>query len=156
MKKNVATIVQETLTSVVDDLGYELYEVEYAKKQNGMNLTLYIISKDGSPINLQDCEKVHRVVDKILDDINPTDDASYYLNVSSVGLEKPLKTLKDFKRCLGKQIEIKLFTSIDNKKDYAGKLVDFDKDIIIVELQGGQQITVPQKNLALCKLHIDF
>ena len=156
MKKNVASIVQENLTSVVDDLGYELYEVEYAKKQNGMNLTLYIVSKDGSTINLQDCEKVHRVVDSLLDDLNPTDDAPYYLNVSSVGLDRPLKDERDYKRCLNKDVEVKLFTQIDDKKQFIGTLVDFDKDCIVVKLQSGQQIVIPQKNIAVCKLYIDF
>ena len=156
MKKNIATIVKENLTNAVDSLGYELYDVEYAKKQNGMNLTLYIVSKDGSTINLQDCEKVHRFVDGMLDDLNPTDDAPYYLNVSSVGLDRPLKDERDYKRCLNKDVEVKLFTQIDDKKQFIGTLVDFDKDCIVVKLQSGQQISIPQKNIAVCKLYIDF
>lgn len=135
-------------------MGYELYEVEYSKKQNGMNLTLFI-TKGEESITLADCEKVHKMADLELDVLNPTNDAPYYLNVSSVGLDKPLRTDKDFVRAMGKEVEIKLFTPFMSKKEYEGNLSSFDEENITIESDGTTAV-LPRKNVALCKFHIDF
>lgn len=153
--RNIAKIVEEKLSSIIDEMGYNLYEVEYIKKQNGMNLTLFIQNKSGQ-ITLQDCEKVHRAVDPILDEINPTDDEPYYLNVSSIGLDKPLTSSKDYERCLNKMIEIKFFVPQENKKKILiAKLNSYDSNNLYVEEDGNEK-TIPLKDIAVCKLHIEF
>ena len=153
--RNIAKIVEEKLSSIIDEMGYNLYEVEYIKKQNGMNLTLSIQNKSGQ-ITLQDCEKVHRAVDPILDEINPTDDEPYYLNVSSIGLDKPLTSSKDYERCLNKMIEIKFFVPQENKKKILiAKLNSYDSNNLYVEEDGNEK-TIPLKDIAVCKLHIEF
>ena len=154
MKENVASIVSKALSPKIADMGYELYEVEYSKKQNGMNLTLFI-TKGEESITLADCEKVHKMADLELDVLNPTNDAPYYLNVSSVGLDKPLRTDKDFVRAMGKAVEIKLFTPFMSKKEYEGNLSSFDEENITIESDGTTAV-LPRKNVALCKFHIDF
>ena len=63
LKQNIATVVQNALSEVVASVGCELYDVEYAKKQNGMNLTLFIVCKDRI-VTIDDCERVHKVVDR--------------------------------------------------------------------------------------------
>ena len=153
--KNIASNVFNSLSSVINALGYELYDVEYAKKQNGMNLTLYIQNKNDQPITLQDCEKVHHVVDKVLDEINPTNDKPYYLNVSSIGIDRPLKIDKDFNRCLNKMVEVKLFTLFFGKKDFVGKLISFDSNNITLQI-GNEVLTFLRKDIALCKLYVEF
>ena len=86
---NIAESVQEYLSDMVKDLGYELVEVEYVKKQNGMNLTLFIDSKNG--INLEDCETVHLKADVMLDELDPTNGAPYTCNIERlVGKENVL------------------------------------------------------------------
>lgn len=155
MKKNIAKQVEEYLAPKIDSLGYELYEVEYAKKQNGMNLTLFIESKTGD-VTLKDCEKVHRVVDKLLDELNPTGDMPYYLNVSSIGLDKPLTSEKDYIRCAGKMVDIKFFVPFGvYGKSLTGVLIGHDSNNLRVE-ERGENISIPLKNIASCKLHIDF
>ena len=154
MQGKTATIVEENLTKVIEDLGYELYEVEFVKKQNGMNLTLYIVSPD-HPITLKDCELVHRTVDPILDNLDPTNGVSYYLNVSSVGLDKPLKTDKDFKRCLNTEIVVKQFTTKDNvNKEIVGILKSFDAEKIVVEAEDNTSTAIFRQNIALCKPNV--
>jgi len=155
LKQNISTIVQEFLERPIADLGYELYDVEYSKKTNGMNLTIYITSPNG-PITLEDCEKVHRMVDPLLDELNPTADMPYYLNVSSVGLDRPIKTDKDYKRALGQIVEIKLFTQVGDKKQYKGKLISFDESKATIEIEKGNTLDLLKKNIALCKIYIDF
>lgn len=88
MPNNIAVQVEEKLTPIILNLGYELVDVEYSKKHSGSSLTVYIASATG--ISLDDCEKVHRAIDPILDELNPTGEEPYTLNVSSPGLDRPL------------------------------------------------------------------
>ena len=96
MAGKVKSICEENLTQIIEDLGYELVEIEYIKKADGMNLTFYIDNTDG--IKIEDCEKVSRTIDPILEELNPTDDVPYILNVSSPGLDRPIKTDRDLQR----------------------------------------------------------
>lgn len=152
MQGKTASVVENALKETIQNLGFDLYEVEYVKKQNGMNLTLFITNKN-RPITIEDCELVHRTVDPILDEVNPTGDASYYLNVSSVGLDRPLKTDKDFNRCLNKEVVVKLYSG--TQKELVGVIQSFtDKDLIL--LISGNEVLVPRQNIALCKQNITF
>ena len=116
----VADNVYSFLKPIVDNLGYELVEVSYEKKENGMNLTVYIDKQGG--ITIEDCEKVHHAIDEPLDELNPTDDKSYTLNVSSLGVDRPFKTDRDFEKNIGKEVEVNLFKQVDRKKHYEGVL----------------------------------
>lgn len=152
MQGKTASVVENALKETIQNLGFELYEVEYVKKQNGMNLTLFITNKD-RPITIEDCELVHRTVDPILDEVNPTGDASYYLNVSSVGLDRPLKTDKDFNRCLNKEVIVKLYSGA--QKEFVGTIDSFtDKDLVLNV--NGVSTSISRQNIALCKQNITF
>lgn len=153
MSSKVCDIVIKELTPVIDALGYELVDAEYAKKVNGMNLTLFIFKPDG--ITITDCEKVHRTVDPLLDEINPTNDSPYILNVSSLGLDRPFKTQRDYERYMGKDIVIKLYVPIDKNKQFVGELkaVD-DKEVTI--LVKGQPMTIQKEKIAVAEPHINF
>ena len=145
--------VQSALEGVVRDLGYELYDVEYQKKQNGMNLTLFITAK--APITIDDCEVVHRAVDGILDELNPTQNAPYHLNVSSIGLDRPIKTDRDFARTLGSEVEVKLYVAVQNQKKFVGKITNFNSDFVTLVV-GSTNVQISRKNIASCKLFIKF
>lgn len=130
MPSKVEIEVTKAVQELIENLGYELVEVDYSKKHNGMNLTLFIHSQCGISIN--DCEKVHRAVDGILDELDPTNGAKYILNVSSLGLDRPIKTLSDFNRNLNKEITVKFYAPFNGVKEIAGKLVGFtEKDFDI-------------------------
>lgn len=144
--------VRALLESHVESMGYELYDVEYAKEAEGFVLTLYIDSPNG--ITLDDCEKVSRAVDPILDEHDPIKEA-YYLSVSSVGLDRPFKIDRDYERNLGKDIDIKLYAPINGKKTLTAKLVSFDGDNITVGHDKKTDV-IPRKSLAQVRLHIDF
>lgn len=125
MPKTVVEIVFEFIKPYAESLGIELVEVEYAKKQNGMNLTLFI-DKDGG-VTLDDCERLHRLVDEPLDDLDPISE-SYTLNVSSLGLDRPLKTDRDFQKNIDKEIIVKLYSSVNGRKRFEGFLLSFDEN----------------------------
>ena len=125
-------LCEEHIVPKIQELGYDVVEVEYAKKVDGMNLTFTIDSENG--INLDDCEKVHKMVDALLDELNPTGDSTYILNVSSVGLDRPVKNQKDFLRNKGKLVEVKMFKPFENKKSFIGTLEEFSDEKVSIKI----------------------
>ena len=148
----IADSVRVLLEKPIESLGYELYDVDYLKEPEGYVLTLYIDSPVS--ITLDDCEKVSRFVDPLLDehDIIPQ---AYYLSVSSIGLDRPFRLDRDFQRNIGSDVDIKLYAPIDGSKSITCRLEEFDADTITVLYKGDLKI-IPRKALALVRLHIDF
>ena len=107
--ETVDAIVRKT----VEALGFELCDVEFAKESGNWVLTLFINREGG--VTIDDCEAVSHAVDPILDEADPIPQ-SYYLSVSSLGLDRPLKKAADFQRNLGKQIEVEVYAELENKK----------------------------------------
>ncbi|UKI13828.1 MAG: hypothetical protein L6V85_06575 [Clostridiales bacterium] len=103
MKQEVLKI-KEKIAPVVEGLGYELVDVK-TSVQYGTDTVTVVIFKEGD-MGLDDCEKVHNAVDALFDEINPFGDKSYNLEVSSMGLDWPLKTADDFRRRKGQELEI--------------------------------------------------
>ncbi|MCE5235941.1 MAG: ribosome maturation factor RimP [Clostridiaceae bacterium] len=138
---------------LVASLGYELDEVEFKKEQGNWVLTLYL---DGeNPITLGDCEKVSRAVEPILDEADPIEQA-YYLSVSSIGLDRPLKKDKDFARNVGKALDVRLYAPIDKKKEYTGTLLSFDEESFTLKLKAGAELKIKRKDASSVKPHLDF
>ena len=149
----VKQICEEKLADVFQELGYELVDVEYVKEGSGMSL-IFTIDKDGG-VNIDDCEMVSKKIDPILDEINPTDDKPYTLVVSSPGLDRPLKTDRDLKRGLGKEVDLNLFSKIDGKKTFKGVLECFDEKVVTLDVDGQKQ-TFDREKVASIKLVIKF
>ena len=145
MAGKVKSICEEKVAPVIEELGYEVVEVEYAKKIDGMNLTFFIDNEKG--IQVEDCEKVSKAIDGLLEELNPTDDQPYILNVSSPGIDRPLKTERDFARNIGKEIEITLFSKLDGKKKFVGVLQNYDEKSITIE-NAGKTTTLEKDKIA--------
>ncbi len=145
MAGKVKTIVAEKINPVIEELGYEVVDLEYVKQSDGMNLIFYIDCDNG--VNIEDCEKVSKIIDPLLEELNPTDDKPYILNVSSPGIDRPLKTERDFLRNKGKEIEITLFSKINGKKVFDGVLVSFNEKDIVIE-NNNQQLTFSREKIA--------
>ena len=154
----ITEVVDQAVRATVEALGFELDEVEYQKEQGNWVLTLYINAPGG--VTLDDCERVSHAVDPILDEADPIPDA-YYLSVSSIGLDRPLKKDRDFARNVGNKLDVKLYAPVNKKKEFLGTLVSFDADsftIALVEKGGaaGNEMTIARKDAALVRPHIDF
>lgn len=147
--------IDALLRPLVEGLGYGLDEVEYQKEQGNWVLTLYIERADGSAVDMDDCEKVSRAVDPVLDEADPIKDA-YYLSVSSIGLDRPLKKDRDFERNLGKKVTVKLYAPLEKKKEYTGVLQDFNAEGFTLELEGGKPLAILRKDAAQVKPYIEF
>ena len=145
MASKVVEICEQHINPIIEKLGYEVVEVEYAKKVDGMNLTFYIDSPNG--ITIEDCEKVNNAIDTPLDELNPTNDASYILNVSSPGLDRPIKNQRDFLKNKDKMVEVALYKQYDGKKSYSGNLVEFDENIVSI-IDNDKKITFKRKEVA--------
>lgn len=150
---SVKDVVLENMSKIVESEGYELVDVEYVKKPNGMNLTLFIDGANG--VDLEGLEKVHRAVDVALDELDPTHGAPYILNCSSLGLDRPIKTDKDLNRNIGQMIDISLYSKLNGVKDYEGKLESYSDEEIIV-LVKDNKISIPRENISKIKKHISF
>ena len=136
----------------VRELGYELYDVEFQKEYDNWVLTLFIDRPEG--VSLDDCELVSNAVDPLLDEADPIDQP-YYLSVSSVGLDRPLKKDKDFARNLGKKIDVRLYAPLNGKKEYTGALVSFTEEEFVLETAKGE-LSIKRKACSLIRPHIDF
>ena len=124
--------VEKFLTPIVEQCGCEIVDVEFVKKYNGDNLTVFIDKPGG--VNIEDCERVHKAIDEPLDELDPTMGKPYTLNVSSPGIDRPIVTDKDWNRNLGEVLEVKLFQAISKKKIFVGTLVSFNENEIELEI----------------------
>lgn len=139
---------------IAEQLGLTVVDVTYEKKFDGMNLTV-VIDKEGG-VDINDCEALHRAIDLPLDELNPTDDAAYTLNVSSPGLDRPITTDWDFKKHSGKEIEVRLYAPDSNgAKKYIGKLINHDENTVTVEIKG-QEIALNRQKIAIILPVIKF
>ena len=145
--------VQEYLDPIVQGVGYEIVDVEYEKKVDGYNLTVFIDGPNG--ISLDDCEKVHNAIDEPLDLLDPTNGASYTLNVSSPGLDRPFKTERDYERNIGEIVEVNLYAAIKKCKHFVGELVSFDSDFIEIKTKK-ENIKLERKGIAKVCKYIEF
>ena len=154
MKKNTAQTVTELIEPYAKELGLEIYDVEYIKEGADYFLRIYIDKTDGV-VDINDCENMSRTIDPVLDEADPIKD-SYYLEVSSVGLDRPIKTEKDFYRFSGEKIDVRLFKAINGIREFCGTLKSYNDGEFTVELENGECITASVKEASLIRPHIDF
>lgn len=146
-------IVDSLVRGKIAEMGYELDEVEYVKEYGNMVLTLYIDSENG--VTIDDCEKVSRAIDPILDENDPIEEA-YYLSVSSIGIDRPLKKDKDFERNMGKKLQVKLYAPINKEKELLGVLTGYDEENFTINVEKTGEVTIKRKDAALIRPWIDF
>lgn len=143
---------EELLAPIVDSKGFELVDVEYVKEGGTWHLRGYIDKPGGITVN--DCEAVSREFSEKLDEKDFIED-SYIMEISSPGLDRPLKKEKDYQRSLGRLIEVRTYRPIDKRKEFCGVLTAYDADTLTIE-EDGIGITFQKKDTALVRLAIDF
>ena len=152
MKIKTIEEIQNALQPIADEQSIEIVEVEF-KQGKEPALTVYI-DVDGG-VDLDTCEKFHRAIDPVLDEIDPTFGAPYTLNVSSPGLDRPLKTARDFDKCIGKKVEVKLFAPMQGKKFFEAVLKGHDENCVYLEEKGSEMKLEKSKIAKICQA-IDF
>lgn len=151
-KKGMLNIVSKISNTIAERLEYELVDLEY-KKEMGSNFLRIYIDKPGG-VTLDDCQKMSKELSDKLDEKDPIEE-EYYLEVSSPGLDRPLKTDKDLKRNFGKDVELKLYRFFNDKKSYEGELKNYSKEAVFIE-QKDEIIEIPREYISIIKLCIKF
>ena len=152
MKVKSIEEISELCRRVASEQGVEFIEAEF--KISPPTLTVYVDTEDG--IDILTCEKYHRALDGPLDDLDPTFGAAYTLNVSSPGLDRPLKTARDFDKALGQEVEVKLYAPLKGKKFLEGVLSDFDDNTVTLEFAEGQELKIEKNKIAKINHAIKF
>lgn len=137
---------------VAKDFGCFIYDVEFVKEGSTRFLRIYADNEEG--ITIDDCEKISREISSILDKKDPIKE-NYFLEVSSPGIERKLKTAKHFKTYLGKEIDLSFYKPFNGAKQICCTLVDFENDILKINFEENEY-EIPLSEISLAKLHFDF
>lgn len=141
--------IKTFLNDIAIPMGIEIVDVEV----NGENLTVFIETEAG--VDLDTCERFHNAIMEPIDELDPSFGAAYTLNVSSPGLDRPFKTVRDFERNLGKEVEIKLYAPLKGKKFLEGVLTAFDEHSVTV-LIGNAEEKINKTKIAKTNKAIKF
>ena len=151
-RERIEKFTEDLLLPIVEAEQVELIDIEYVKELGHFYLRAYIDKEGGVTVN--DCAKVSRALAEKMEDVDPIQDA-YILEVSSPGLDRPLKKDKDFERNIGKDVEFKLYKAINGHKEFVGTLVSYTTDTMTVTIDGNEEI-FERKAIALNRLYIEF
>ena len=147
MAKNIEEKVEQLIEKTINELGYKLYDVEYAKEGKDYFLRIFIDKNEG--IDLNDCEKVNDAVNPILDAADYIKE-QYFLEISSPVIERTLRKDKHLKQNIGEKVEIKLFKPINKQKNIIGILKDYNAEEI--EIETSEEVCkIDRKNISIIK-----
>lgn len=149
MKKGIKDTVREAIAPTVEALGYRIWDVEYSKIGADYHLEITIDSDAG--IGIEDCEKVHRAIDPILDECDPIE-GFYYLEVSSPGIERELRTEEHIRHSTGSRVEARLFAAVNGTKTIFGTLDGLDDaGCVHITADGGETYVLPRNEISKLK-----
>lgn len=146
--KSIVSTLMPHIEQTASALGYEIWDVEYVKEGSEWYLRITIDSENG--IGIDDCEKMSRAIDPVLDEVNAIEDA-YHLEVSSPGIEREIKTDYHMDVCMGQRVAIKLYAPINGAKSYVGVLGGYDEKDVLVD-----DIKIPRASIAKMNIYFEF
>ena len=152
-KSEIVAKVEEMVTAITDEKGFETVDVEYVKEAGQFYLRVYVDKEGG--ISLNECEEVSRALSPKLDEDDFIEE-NYYLEVSSPGIDRALKRDKEFVKYKGRDVEIKLYKAIDGVKQFEGELVGLDEENNIVVIINNEEVKFNRKDVAIIRLAIKF
>ncbi len=147
-KAELTAVVEPKCLRLAEQMGFELVDVSLDRESAGKYLRLYIDKPEG--ISLDDCEAYHRAIQPQLEDYDYD-----FLEVSSPGVDRPLKKDRDFERALGSEVEVRLFKALDGQKQLTGTLSDFDRETVTLIIAEAE-LRIPRRAMALCRCVVDM
>jgi ribosome maturation factor RimP len=156
VSSQVIKTTEELLHPILEHKGLELVDIEYVKEGKNWFLRIYIDKPGG--IDITECGDVSEELSEKLDQQDPIKEA-YFLEVSSPGVERPLKTKDDFSNNLNKNIYVKLYEPVEGEKEYEGILKDFTNNILTLEIKvktRSKQIEIPYDKIAKARIAVTF
>lgn len=148
----IADLVYDTIKQLFKN-DIKLLEVEYVKKSDGMHLVVYIDKDTG--VSIDDCVYVNDLISDTIDELNPTKDEKYVLDVSSYGLDRPLKYDWQFKKYQNQKVNVKLYKKLDGKKEFVATLLGKDDKQYYFNLND-ENITINIVDVANITPYIEF
>ncbi len=137
---------------VVEEEGCTLWDVEYVREAGSWYLRIFIDKEGG--LSIDDCERISRRLDPILDEADPIPE-SYIFEVGSAGAERELKRPGDFEQFMGSEIELRLYKPQNGSRVFVGKLTGYDSGDVTMQA-GDRQLRFEKNSIALVRLHISI
>ena len=150
-KEDIEKLVSEWTLEILQGTDMELVDVEFVRERDWY-LRVYLDKAGG--IEIDDCQMVSEKLEAMLDAKDPISE-SYYLEVSSPGLDRPLKKDKDFIRHQGSKVEVAFFAPKDGKKQMVGVLETHTPDTVTL-LVGEETVVLERKDISLIRLYLEF
>ena len=147
-KKDYESKTEELIQPLIDANHFELVDVEWVKEGANWYLRVYIDKEGG--ITVDDCELVSRAFEETLDKEDYISE-NYIFEVSSPGLDRPLKKEKDFIRNIGKDVEVKLYKAINKEKEFVGILTAYDDETVTLEMDDESTMTFNRSDIAIIR-----
>ena len=144
--------IAEIARPVVEEEGCSLWDVEYVREAGTWYLRVFI-DRDGG-VSIDDCERVSRRLDPILDEEDPIPD-SYVFEVGSAGADRELKRPRDFEQFMGSEVEVKLYRPVDGSKHYTGTLSGYDAGAVSLTV-GEKTLRFPKEQVAQVRLYVSI
>ena len=134
---------------VADEMQFEFVDIELAKEPTGRFLRIFIEKPDG--ISLDDLESYHRRVQPLVESVDYD-----YMEVSSPGVDRPLKTERDFERAMGLRVEAKTYRPVNGGKQFSGELEGLEDGEVVIAAEDGEKLRFPLKDVAIVRPLIEF
>lgn len=144
---------EQLLLPIIEENHFELVDVEWVKEAGVYYLRAYVDKEGG--ITIGDCELVSRALSDLLDQYDYISE-NYILEVSSPGLDRPLRKDKDFARSIGKEVELRLFRPVDKVKEFTGILTAYDKETVTIQTEDFGEKTFRRKDISMIRLAFYF
>lgn len=151
--KSVVETVKELADPIAESIGCWVWDVEFVKEGTRKILRITIDSEEGIDISI--CEQMHRAIDTVLDEVDPISEP-YYLEISSPGIERELKTIEHIEACEGWDVEVKLYAPVDGLKVFRGVLLAIDNENEIKIDAGGKELRFERAAIAKISTYFDF
>lgn len=152
----VTDIARDLVLPILENYEMELVDIEYVKEGKDWFLRVYIDKESG--VNIEDCGIVSEQLSTKLDEIDPIRH-NYFLEVSSPGAERPLKNKADFKKAIGRNVNINTYAPVEGDKVFEGKLLDVAEETVTIEIMiktRRKQIDIPFDMIANARLAVSF
>lgn len=148
----ITDTVSRLVQPIIEQEGCTLWDVEYVKEAGSYYLRVFIDKESG--VSIDDCERISRALDPVLDEADPIPD-SYIFEVGSAGVERELKRPSDFEQFMGSEVEIKTYRPIDKQKAFVGILKAYEENAITITV-GSADRRIEKADIAMVKLHVSF
>ena len=155
---SVVETVTEVVIPILDQLNFELVDIEFVKEGKNWFLRVYIDKPNG--IDIEECAIVSEQLSEKMDSLNPDPiPQAYFLEVSSPGVERPLKKEEDYQNALNEYINISLYSPVEGEKSFDGFLIDLNESELTIRVKiktREKEITFSRKNIAKARMAIQF